>query len=72
MPQTIEVHCNSSYAEEECRRRLAACYALLLDLAQKRRSEASSDVPVPGPADSASATEAEPKECFATSPPQEL
>lgn len=71
MPQTVEVHCNPSYAEEECRRRLAACCALLFDLAQKRRSEASSDVPVPGPVDSASATDAEPK-YFATSPPQEL
>jgi len=71
MPQT-EVHCNSSNTEEECRRRLVTCYALLFELAQKRRCRASSDALARGPVDPDCMTEAKPPENFAASPSQEL
>ena len=66
-----KVHCSPSNAEDECRRRLAACYALLLDLAQKRRDETLSDVPGLNPVDPVSTAEAELKEGFAASPLKE-
>lgn len=67
----IKAHCNLSDAEDECRRRLAACCALLLDLAEKRRCETSGDVSGLNSVDPISTTEAESKECFDASSLQE-
>lgn len=72
MPQTIEGNCDPSCDEEECRRRLSACYALLLDLAQKRRSKTSSDVPALNPVDPVGTMNTESQGYPATNSSQEL
>jgi hypothetical protein len=72
MSHITEVHCDPSDVEEERRRRLAACYSLLLDLAQKRRSRTSNDVPTLNPVEPVGTMDAEPQGYSATEPPQEL
>jgi hypothetical protein len=41
MTYRVEVRSSPDITEEEIRRRLAACYSLLLDLARKRKREVS-------------------------------
>jgi hypothetical protein len=41
MTYRVEVRPSPDITEEEVRRRLAACYSLLLDLARKRKREVS-------------------------------
>ena len=49
MNYTVEMRRSPDITEEEVRRRLAACYRLLLDLAEKHRSDTPDDDCKPNP-----------------------
>jgi len=66
MTCTVEMRRSPDITEEEVRRRLAACYDLLLDLAERHKDDAPDDAREPDPDDPTDQTKADYQETLHT------